>query len=397
MMLDFNRLVSDRCRSVDASGIRKVFELAASLKNPCDLSIGQPHFDVPDAIKASAIRAIQEGRNGYTMTQGIPALRQAIVDRLHAELGWNINLKPGPAATPEELGVAVTSGTSGGLFLSFLAFAEAGDEVILPDPFFVIYPAAAKIAGAKPVFCDTYPDFRMTAERIEPLITAKTKFVLVNSPSNPCGTVLTEEELKDIVDLCQRKNVLLLTDEIYDEFTYAEGRVGGTAQGRFPTPARFTDQLLLLRGFSKTYSMTGWRLGYAAGPKPIVENIAKMQQYSYVCAPSMVQFAGAEAFKVDMTDHVAAYARKRDRVLEALTPLTEVARPAGAFYVFPKVPERLGLTATEFVKRAIENELLIIPGGVFSNRDTHFRISYATTDEKLERGIGILTRLLKGD
>ncbi|MFW5653666.1 MAG: pyridoxal phosphate-dependent aminotransferase [Planctomycetota bacterium] len=394
-MIDMNRLLADRCKGIDASGIRKVFELAASLKDPCDLSIGQPHFDVPEPIKQIAIKAIEEGRNGYTMTQGIPGLRDAIAKRLTSELGWNFTMKPGPTESMDDLGLAVTSGTSGGLILSFLAFCQPGDEVIIPDPFFVIYPAAAKIAGAEPIFCDTYPDFKMTAERIEPLITERTKFVLINSPSNPCGVVLNDNELKEIVDLCQRKNVLLLTDEIYDEFTYAEGRVGGSPTGQFPTPARYSDQLLLLRGFSKTYSMTGWRLGYVAGPKPIVESIAKMQQYSFVCAPSMVQCAGVEAFNVDMTDHVAAYARKRDRVLEALTPLTEVARPDGAFYVFPKVPEHLGLTGTEFVKRAIERELLIIPGGVFSNRDTHFRISYATTDEKLDRGIEILTELLK--
>lgn len=393
-MIDFNHLVSERCRGVDASGIRKVFELAAALKNPCDLSIGQPHFDVPEQAKEAAIRAIREGRNGYTMTQGIPMLREAIAARLQRELGWTLNLKPG-MTDPADLGVVVTSGTSGGLFLSFLAFAQEGDEIILPDPFFVMYPSAAKIAGAKAVYCDTYPDFRMTAERIEPLMTTRTKFVLLNSPSNPCGVVLNEDEIRDIVDLCARRNVLLISDEIYDEFSYAEGRVGGVPTGRFPTPARFTNQLLLLRGFSKTYSMTGWRLGYAAGPKGIVENIAKMQQYSFVCAPSMVQFAGTEALKIDMSDYVAAYARKRDQVINALAPLTEVVPPAGAFYVFPKVPTRLGLTATEFVKRAIERELLIIPGSVFSNRDTHFRISYATTDENLDRGIRILVDLLK--
>lgn len=382
-MLDIQELITERAHGIDASGIRKIFELAASVKDPVNLSIGQPDFDVPPAIKQAAIDAIMAGRNGYTVTQGIADLHAKIGQRLKSEIGWDLE--------NDDLDCLVTSGTSGGLILAYLALAERDDEVIVPDPYFVIYPHAATLVEARPVLCDTYPDFKMTAARIEPLITPRTKFVLLNSPGNPSGVVIDPEELERIVQLCDEHNVLLISDEIYDEFTYRDGR---DSQGRFPTPARFTKQMLLLRGFSKTYAMTGWRLGYAVGPKALIQQMAKLQQYTFVCAPSMVQHAGIAALETDVSDHVAAYAKKRDMVVEALAPLTNLTVPRGAFYAFVEVPEHMGITATEFVARAIAQKVLIIPGNVFSARDTHFRISYATTDEQLARGLALLSEMM---
>ncbi len=386
-MLNIESLISNRANSLDASGIRKIFEMSATLTEPINLSIGQPDFDVPDSIKEVAIDAIRAGKNQYTQTQGIAELHDAVSKRLQPEIGWDC----GP--NQKELGILVTSGTSGALFLCFLAMANPGDEVIMPDPFFVIYPAAAKMMGATPVYCDTYPDFRMTAERIEPLITERTKFVIINSPSNPSGVVLNDDELKDIVELCESRGVMVVSDEIYDEFCYPDGR---DANGVFPTPARYSQNLLLLRGFSKTYGMTGWRLGYVVGPKRMIEEFAKMQQYTFVCAPSMVQVAGVNALNVDMSSHVAEYARKRDMVVDVLKEITHVPHPAGAFYAFPEVPKELGMTATEFVTKVIERNVLIIPGGVFSNRDTHFRLSYATKDEDVRKGVQIIADVLRG-
>lgn len=383
-MLNIDMLLTDRCKAMDKSGIRKIFEMAVTLKDPINLSIGQPDFDVPANIKQAANDAMQQGHNGYTQTQGIAPLQNAVADKLKNELDWDLQR--------DNLGYLTTSGTSGGLILTFLTLAQTGDEVIIPDPYFVIYPAGGTITNSKIVHCDTYPDFRMTADKIEPLITDRTKFILLNSPGNPSGIVLNSNELGNIVDLCKSRNILLVSDEIYDEFTYADGR----ENGKYPTPAAFTKDMLLLRGFSKTYGMTGWRLGYAVGPKSLIDAMAKMQQYTFVCAPSMVQWAGIKALETDMSAYVASYARKRDMVINAFNGVANLIKPAGAFYAFVEVPKHLGMTGTEFVKLAVENNVLIIPGGVFSKRDTHFRISYATADDRLQAGLDILIKLLKG-
>jgi aspartate/methionine/tyrosine aminotransferase len=382
--LDLSKVLSSRAKSIDASGIRKVFDLAAHLKNPINLSIGQPDFHVPEVIKDAAIRAIHENRNGYTQTQGCMELLNAIWARLGSEVGW--------AKDSDGLSAIVTSGTSGGLLLAMMCLLDADDEAIVPDPYFVMYPQLGALTGGRMVLCDTYPDFRMTAERIEPLITPRTKTVLVNSPGNPTGVVLNSRELSDIVDLCRARNIVLISDEIYDEFTFRESREGG----RFPTPARFTKDCLLVRGFGKTYGCTGWRLGYVAGPHDLVQSIAKLQQYTYVCAPSMAQFAAAHCFEVDMQPWVDRYEERRNTVLKAFEGIAHVATPGGAFYAFVEVPKSLGLTASQFVERAIERSVLVIPGKVFSTRDTHFRLSFAAKEETLAKGLEILRELMMG-
>jgi aspartate/methionine/tyrosine aminotransferase len=383
--LDVSKILSRRVQSVDASGIRKVFDLAAHLKDPINLSIGQPDFPVPDLLKQAAIKAIEENRNGYTQTQGCPELLRAIWARLGSEIGWTAEPQHG-------LSAIVTSGTSGALVLGMMAVLDPGDEAIVPDPYFVMYPQLSALTGGKMVLCNTYPDFRMTAERIEKLITPRTKAVLVNSPGNPTSVVLNSKELQDIVDLCRAKGILLISDEIYDEFTFSESR----EDGRFPTPARVTRDCLLIRGFGKTYGCTGWRLGYVAGPHEIVQSIAKLQQYTYVCAPSMAQYAAAHAFEVDMRPWVDRFEKRRDTVLAAFEGLTQVARPGGAFYAFVEVPPALGMTATQFVEKAIERSVLVIPGKVFSTRDTHFRLSFAAKEETLARGLDVLRGIMRG-
>ena len=380
--LSLSRLVSERARAVDASGIRRVFDLAAKMKDPINLSIGQPDFPVPQVMKDAAKAAIDANHNGYTVTQGIPDLLHAIWAHLKANVGWH-----GPT---DELGAVVTSGTSGGIILAAMALLDAGDEIVIPDPYFVMYAQLGKLTGGTVVKCDTYPDFRMTAERIERCITPRTKAVLLCSPSNPCGTVLSGPELRDIVELCRRRGVLLISDEIYDEFCFSDAR----EDGHCPSPARFSDECLLIRGFGKTYGCTGWRLGYVAGPKDIVQEIAKFQQYTYVCAPSMAQWGVVPSFGVDLSPIVADYERRRQMVVDAFDGVTALARPSGAFYAFVEVPARLGMTGQQFVERAIERRVLVIPGGVFSSRDTHFRLSFATRPDKLAEGLGILRELM---
>lgn len=385
-MFDPNRFIADRTRAVDASGIRKVFDLAATLKDPIDLSIGQPDFDVPDKIKEAAIDAIRSGFNKYTQTQGIKPL----VDQVRARLAHRYT-KLGT-----DYGLLMTSGVSGALALLMLSCVQPGDEVLIPDPYFMMYKHLVKLSGGKPVFVDTYPDFQLRPERIEPLINERTKILLFNSPSNPTGAVASAGVCKQVAELADRQGVLLVSDEIYDEFTYEKVDDPRHPGERIvPSPLDYNPNVLLLNGYSKSYAMTGWRLGYAAGPAPVIAAMTKLQQYSFVCAPSVTQAAGAIAFGVDMSRQVEAYRRKRDRVVERLSPHYELTTPGGAFYAFPKVPEHLGLSGTDFVKRAIENSLLVIPGGVFSERDTHFRISYACDDARLERGLDVLVKLAK--
>lgn len=393
--MDIDRLVSDRARSVEASGIREVFKRRATMVEPIDFSIGQPDFNVPEELKSEAIAAIAANKHGYTLTQGITPLIERIASYVEADLGW-------PAAHTASSTI-VTDGTSGALHLAMLALLNPGDEIILSDPYFVAYPHMARLCGAQATFCDTYPDFRMTAERIERCITPRTKAVLFNSPSNPGGIVMNSRECAEVLDLCRRRNILLISDEIYDEFCYSEsaeptGIGPDPARRRCPSPCRVKgseDSILLVRGFGKTYGCTGWRMAYTTGPKALIEQMLKMQQYSFVCAPTPLQHACIRAFDVDMKPRVAEYEKKRNRVFERLAPLTGMAKPGGAFYAFVPVPPRAAASGHEFFEKAAARNMLLVKGGVFSRRDTHVRISFACKDEMLERGLDMLTELMR--
>jgi len=392
-MRDPDRFITPRLRAIDASGIRRVFDLAAELDGPINLSIGQPDFDVPEPVKDAAADAIRTGFNRYTQTQGAAELRGRIVAGLQAE---NPGVYGGGGKLPDDLGLLITSGVSGGLMLTLMTCVGPGDEVLIPDPYFVMYKHLVTLAGATPVFVDTYPDFQLSAERLDAYITPRTKLLLFNSPSNPTGVVAPPAVCREVAQLCARNDILLLSDEIYDEFCYQKLPRQADAKPSLPSPTWFDRDVLLLRGFSKTYAMTGWRLGYAVGPRPIVEQMTKLQQYSFVCAPSMAQLAGVAAMDVAMDAYVEHYRRKRDRVVERLSPHFDLTTPGGAFYAFPEVPERLGLSGSAFVERAVARNVLVIPGSVFSRHDSHFRLSYACDDDTLERGLDVLVGLAGG-
>ena len=364
-------MISNRARSMDASGIRKVFDLAAKLECPLNLSIGQPDFDVPDRAKDAIIHAVQVGKNRYTPSPGIPALRAAIRERCEAQYGFE----------PED--VMITSGTSGGLTLALLATVDPGDEVLAPDPYFVSYKQLALICGAKPVFYDTYPDFRLRREELEKACTDRVKVLMLNSPSNPTGAVMSEDEVKTACDFARERGLTVISDEIYDPFWYATKPV---------SPARFYDNVITLNGWSKSHAMTGWRIGWAAASAEIVNQMTKLQQFTYVCAPAPVQYAALKALDMDMEPVRLAYAKKRDLACSILKEGIELTEPEGAFYVFPEAPGGSGL---EFVTRAIENNVLVIPGSVFSERDTHFRLSFAAPDEVIEQGCRKLVELAR--
>ena len=233
---------------------------------------------------------------------------------------------------------------------------------------------------------DSYPDFKLPVEKIAKAITQKTKLIILNSPANPTGAVYSEQEVQQVTELARKHDLIVMSDEIYEDFCY---------DGVNPCLGRFYEKTLLLKGFSKRSAMTGWRMGYAAcsnALKDLMESMKMIQQYTFVCAPTPFQIATLTALDSDISEYVDQYHKKRDRMVEGLKDSYNIVKPGGAFYLFVQKPDWAS-TATEFVKRAIEHNVLIIPGNVFSEKDTHFRISYATTDEKIEQGIEILCQL----
>lgn len=363
--------ISDRLQKIDASGIRKVFDLAAKMKNPVNLSIGQPHYDTPAPVRQALCDAVNSGKNAYSQSQGIAPLIERIQQDVDAKFGHS------------DRKAFVSSGTSGALMLALNTLVNPGDEVIVFDPWFVMYKHLTTLVGGKCVEIDTYPDFRIDVGKVADAITDRTKVILCNSPSNPTGYVASEQELKSLAELAAEKNIALISDEIYSAFAY---------DGSFASPARWNEQTIVIDGFSKSHSMTGHRLGFVHGPEHIVQQMIKLQQFTFVCAPHPVQWAGLSALDCDISEYVEDYRRKRDFMVKELSDDFQIAGANGAFYLFIKAPWGTG---SEFVAKAIENDLLIIPGNVFSPQDTHFRVSYAAKDETLERGVEILRQLVR--
>jgi aspartate aminotransferase/aminotransferase len=364
-------MLADRMRAMEPSGIRRIFELMATMEDPINLSIGQAHYAPPEKLVEAACRALRAGHNRYTVTQGLPALNERILARVAARYGRR------PQAS------IVTVGVSGGLLLTFLALLDPGDEILLPDPHFVIYRQLANICGAQVKFYNLYPSFHLDPAEIEALVSPRTKIVLVNSPSNPTGGVLTREELAAVAAAAERVGAIVVSDEIYDEFVYDEPYV---------SPVGMTERVVQLGGFSKTYGIPGWRLGYATGPASIIDAMKTLQQFTFVCAPTPLQHAVLEAaFELDMSEHIAGYRQRRDRVARSLHPAYELVPPGGSFYAFPRLPGALGEGA--FMEAALGRRLLVVPGSAFSRRATHFRLSFAAGDAELARGIATLNEI----
>lgn len=366
-----DRWIADRMKKIDASGIRKVFDLAANMANPINMSIGQPHFDTPEPIKQALEKAVEEGRNAYSQTQGIKPLLELVQHSVDE------------AYHHSDRKAFITSGTSGGLMLTLSTLVNPGDEVIVFDPYFVMYKHLTTLAGGTVRAISTYPDFKIPLDKVREAINEKTKLILLNSPCNPTGHVASREEVQGLAEIAREYDIALLSDEIYRAFC---------PPGSFVSPAEYYDKTIVIDGFSKSHSMTGWRVGWCHGPESVVQQMIKLQQFTFVCAPHPVQWASCVAWNYDISDRAADYQRKRDLLRKELENDFEIHGAEGAFYMFPKAPWG---TATEFVKKAIENELLIIPGNVFSEQDTHFRISYAAEDETLLRGAEVLRRIAR--
>jgi aspartate/methionine/tyrosine aminotransferase len=368
--------VSRRAAAMDFSGIRKVFDLGVGLERPVDLSIGQPDYDVPESLKDVAVAAVRAGRNRYAPTAGLPDLRAELRRHVASRYGWE----------PED--VLVTAGVSGGLALAMLAVLDPGDEVLLPDPYFVSYKQLALMAGARPVFYDVYPGWQPDVAAMERLVTERTRVLLVNSPSNPTGAVLPKAALEGLAEFARKHRLKVISDEIYDDFCY-----DGEAP---PSLGALLPGAVVLNGFSKSQAMTGWRVGWAAGPGEVIAAMTKIQQFTYVTVPPPFQLAALESLRSGgprAAGHLDEYRGKRDLLCSLLEKSFDLVRPAGAFYAFPRAPWG---TAGEFVAAAVKRRVLAIPGGVFSERDTHFRVSFAAPDAVLREGTGILCELAAG-
>lgn len=371
--MDPVRILAERTRKVEFSGIRKFFDMASRIVDPCDLSIGLPDYDAPHAVKEAAISAIKEGKNRYLPSSGLPALRTRIIDELRNECGI-------------ERSVLITSGVSGGLTLALLAITNPGDEIVFLDPYFVSYVHLVNMVGGNPIPVPSYPTFEFDASAVASAITPRTKALMINSPGNPTGRVMSRREIEAAVGIARQHNLVLICDEIYDKLCYDSANI--SPLGMAP------DHCLVLRGFGKTYGMTGWRMGYAAGPAWIIEEMTKLHQYTYVCAPSMAQFATLAAMDTDVSGHCRDYTEKRDLVCNLLKGAFDFIRPGGGFYVFPPAPGSFP-NATAFAEAAMKEGVIVIPGGIFSGRDTHFRVSYAASNDMLRRGCEVLCSLAR--
>ncbi len=362
--------ISRRAAAFDSSGIRKAFDLAARLEDPINLAIGQPDFEMPEAARTAAQEAIDAGKHGYTPTQGIPQLRERLEHEVRRETG-----QPGRT-------LCVTSGSSGALVLTLMALVDPGDEVILFEPAFVMYRPLVEFLGGRAVAIDTSPSFRIDVDRVAAAITPATKAILLNTPANPTGFVADAATVRDLAALAERHGVTLISDELYRSYCY---------DAPFASPALHSDRVVVIDGFSKSHAMTGWRVGWVHGPKEIVDACTMLQQYTFVCAPHVGQWAAVAAFDAPMDVPLAECRRKRDRLMAGLRGHYEFVQPGGAFYLYPQAP---GGSGKAFAARAAEEEkLIVVPGSVFGAADTHFRIAYTVTDRTLDRGIAALCRL----
>ncbi|MFM8803101.1 MAG: pyridoxal phosphate-dependent aminotransferase [Planctomycetia bacterium] len=363
-------VISNRAGAIDSSGIRKVFDLAARLDDPINLSIGQPDFEMPAAAREAAKAAIDSGKNGYTPTQGIAALRERIETRVRQELGQ-----------PERR-LCVTSGSSGALVLALMALIDPGDEVILFEPAFVMYRPLVEFLGGRCVVIDTSPTFRIDLDRVAAAISPATRAILLNTPANPTGVVVDADTVRDLARLADSRGITLISDELYRSYCY---------DAPFASPALHSESVVVIDGFSKSHAMTGWRVGWVHGPKAVVDACTMLQQYTFVCAPQVGQWAALAALDSPMDLPLAECRRKRDRLMAGLAGHFRFVQPGGAFYLYPEAP---GGSGKAFAERAVEREkLLVVPGSVFGAADTHFRIAYTVSDRMLDRGIAALQRL----
>ena len=381
--------LSDTIVNIKPSGIRKFFDIVSEMKDAISLGVGEPDFDTPWHIRDEGIYSLEKGRTFYTSNSGLKELKTEISNYL--KRSQNVEYNP-------DTDVLVTVGGSEAIDIGFRAMLNPGDEVIIPQPSYVSYEPCAILAGAKPVIINLKAEneFRLTAEELLEAITDKTKILVLPFPNNPTGAIMEKEDLEKIAKVIIEKDIFVMSDEIYAELTYKDKHVS------IVSIPGMQERTILINGFSKAYAMTGWRLGYACGPKEIIKQMTKIHQYAIMCAPTTSQYAAVEALKNgddDIKEMKTAYNQRRRFLMNAFKEMgLECFEPYGAFYVFPCIKE-FGMTSEEFATRFLKEEkVATVPGTAFGDSGEGFlRISYAYSLETLkiamERLKNFVTRL----
>lgn len=368
--------LSKTALEVPFSGIRRFFDIAASMQDVVSLGVGEPDFVTPWSIREAAIYSLERGQTTYTSNYGLLELRKEISRYLNKR--YKVEYNP-------ESEILVTVGVSEGLDLAMRVLLNPGDEVLIPEPCYVSYRPCVSLAGGVPVGVETHAEaqFAVTAEQLKAACTERTKAILLGYPSNPTGAVLNREQIVDIINFARERGLYVVSDEIYDRLTY-EGI--HTCVASVPGAREIT---VLLNGFSKAHAMTGWRIAYACAPEPILKMMMKIHSYTMLCAPITGQIAAVEALKHaerEVEEMVAHYRQRRRLIVDGLNKIGLTCHmPLGAFYAFPSI-RSTGLSAEQFAERLLlEEHVAVVPGTAFgAGGDGHIRCSYATSVEKLE-------------
>ena len=367
---------------IKPSGIRKFFDIVSEMKDAISLGVGEPDFDTPWHIRDEGIYSLEKGKTFYTSNSGLKELKQEICHYLKRKQGIDYDYNHE---------VLVTVGGSEAIDLAIRAMINPGEEVLIPQPSYVSYEPCAVLADAKPVFINLKAEneFRLTAQELREAITDKTKLLVLPFPNNPTGAVMRKEDLEAIAEVIIEKDIYVLSDEIYGELTYNGEHVS------IASLPGMKERTILINGFSKAYAMTGWRLGYACGPRIILDQMVKIHQFAIMCAPTTSQYAAVEALRngdEDIKEMRTAYNQRRRFLMNAFKEMgLECFEPYGAFYVFPCIKE-FGMTSEEFATRFLEEEkVAVVPGTAFGDSgEGYLRISYAYSLENLKVAIGRL-------
>jgi aminotransferase len=378
--------LSQRVQAVPPSGIRRFFDIAATMKDVISLGIGEPDFVTPDVSREAGIRSVQDGYTAYTSNSGTIELREALSQHLHQLYGVHYD--------PENE-ILITVGVSEAMQNAMLALIDPGDEVIIPEPCFVAYGPSVVFAGGVPVYVPTRVEdnFQVTGQTLEAAITPRTKGILIGYPNNPTGAVMSRARLLEVAQVAERHNLLVFSDEIYDRLVY------GTEHTCFASLPGMGEHTVLLGGFSKAYAMTGWRLGYLAAPAEITGAVRKIHQYAIMSAPTMSQHAALAAVQHaedDVRRMVAEYDRRRRVIVDGFNRIgLPTFEPQGGFYAFPRI-DHLGLTSEAFAERLLlEQQVAVVPGDAFGPSGTGFvRACYATSMDKIEDALDRIERFV---
>ena len=380
-------MLSKQVVGLKPSGIRKFFDIVSEMKDAISLGVGEPDFDTPWHVRDEGIYSLEKGRTFYTSNSGLMELRQEICNY--------IKRKQGVSYDPKHE-VLITVGGSEAIDIGRRAVINPGDEVLIPQPSFVSYEPCAIMAGGVPVIIELKEEneFRLTAEELENAITEKTKILILPFPNNPTGAIMEREDLEAIAEVIRKHDILVMSDEIYAELTYKEKHVSIIEM------EGMRERTILINGFSKAYAMTGWRLGYACGPREILEQMTKLHQFAIMCAPTTSQYAAVEALRNgddDVQEMKTAYNQRRRYLMNAFQEMgLSCFEPFGAFYIFPCIKE-FGMTSEEFAERFLKEEkVAVVPGTAFGDCGEGFlRISYAYSLDNLKLAIGKLADFVK--